>query len=104
MNRRAENPSMRRLAAILAVAAALGIITTGNDATAASVRRKQSFELWQQQDRCAKDAFLKFPDYTPAGIDQRNAAIRACDKANHLTPRPDPGASSVRRIPDAAAQ
>ena len=94
---------MRRLAAVLAVATAISIATAG-DATAASVRGKQSFELWQQQDRCAKDAFLKFPDYTPAGIGQRNAAIRACDKAYHLTPRPDPGASSVRRIPDAAAE
>jgi hypothetical protein len=76
------------------------LIVASGAAHAGSAEEKQSTEIWQQQDSCARQAFKKFPDYTAAAIRHRNAAIQACNAALGLPPRDDIGASSVRRIPD----
>jgi hypothetical protein len=102
MKRTSAPRAPRVLAGLVAIGGMLLSVGAGT-ADAASVRQKQSFDIWQQQDKCADDAFKKFPDYTAAAIRRRNAAMHACDAAHNLPPRADFGTSPVHRIPDADA-
>jgi hypothetical protein len=85
-------------AAPILIAMTLGV------AQAASVREQQSDLAWHQQDLCAHDAFVKFPDYTPEGNAKRARATRDCERKHHVLQRAPTAASPVRRIPDAAAE
>jgi hypothetical protein len=91
----------RILTVLLAVGWGLSVVATPT--IAASVREQQSFYIWHQQDLCAKQAFEKFPDYTPSSNRARVEATRACDNLHNVPPRADLGASPVHRIPDADA-
>lgn len=82
---------------------ALGI-TLVAPVRADTVRKKQSFEIWHEQDDCAREAFKKFPDYTRQSNARRDAAMLRCEQKHHLPPRADVGKSPVRQLPDAAAE
>ncbi|MDE2230118.1 MAG: hypothetical protein KGL11_13905 [Alphaproteobacteria bacterium] len=50
---------------------------------------------WAAADRCARDAFQKFPDYTPESNAARENYRRACMRANNLpTPNGQAGTSN----------
>jgi len=54
--------------------------------------QKDTGEAWRQTDRCAHEAFQKYPDYTPQSNAKREAARRACLRDHHL---PAPGSAAV---------
>lgn len=42
--------------------------------------------VWLSMDKCKRQAFQKFPDYTPEGNAKREKAVRQCLEANNLPP------------------
>jgi hypothetical protein len=72
-------------------------------AQAGSIREQQSFGVWKKQDECAKQAFLKFPDYTKQSNADRERAMRDCDIAKGVPVRAPIAESPVKTIPDSAA-
>jgi hypothetical protein len=66
---------VRRLALIIAVSAVIG--PTGA-ALAESSTAIQAQKSWLRGDKCAADAFKRFPDYTAEQNAKRDAYIRQC--------------------------
>ena len=93
---------MRRVALLPVLIAAIALAAVG--ARADSVRQQQSVETWHRQNLCAREAFQRFPDYTPEGNAARDKAIRACEARHHLPPRADLHDSPVKTLPDAQAE
>jgi hypothetical protein len=60
-------------------------------AARADVNQQNANKAWRQADKCAQDAVKKFPDHTPEGNAQREAARRQCLRDNKL---PEPAASA----------
>ena len=58
--------------------------------------QRDSCAAWKQADTCTHEAFRKFPDYTPKGNAEREAARLACLRNHRL---PTPGSADA---PDAA--
>lgn len=58
----------------------------------ADMNQKNSSAAWRQADRCAHEAFEKFPDYTPNSNAKREAARLACLRNNRL---PEPGSAAA---------
>ena len=50
----------------------------------ADALQQQSFSAWKAMQECAKQANLKFPDHTPEGNTQREAARQECLRAHRL--------------------
>jgi len=50
----------------------------------ADAHQSQNFAVWNRMQACAKQAAKRFPDYTPEGKAQREAARQECLRANHL--------------------
>jgi hypothetical protein len=61
-------------------------------AARADTHQKNSGDAWRQADRCAHEAFQKYPDYTPDSNAKREVARRACLRDHHL---PEPGAAAA---------
>ncbi len=61
----------------------------------ADVAQQQSFGAWRQMTDCAHQAAIKFPDHTPQGNAQREAARQECLRQHHLpvTPVVNPAVS-----------
>jgi len=55
-------------------------------ATADELQRNAA-KAWKSGDKCAQDAFQKYPDYTPESNAKREAARQACLR-NHRFPYP----------------
>jgi hypothetical protein len=82
---------------------ALGIAAAATvEARGASLREQQSDEVWREQDKCARDAFQKFPDFTPGSNAARDRETRVCEAKNRLPPRLHE--SPVAKIPDSEAE
>ncbi len=69
-------------------------------ARAGSVREQQAMAAWHKQDECARDAFVKFPDYVPESNAKRAEATRQCERDNHLPERVPANESPIKTIPD----
>ncbi len=80
---------LRRLAPLIAVAAACIAATPGHGQFAGQSRLKQSQYVWKLMDACRRNAFKRFPDYTPQSNAQRKRAEQQCMEANNL-PYPPP--------------
>ncbi len=89
-----------RLVAALLVIGIFGAVA----ARAGSVREQQAQAAWRKQDECARAAFVKFPDYVPESNAKRAEAMRQCERENHLPERVPANKSSVKTIPDDAAE
>jgi len=61
-------------------------------AARADANQKNSSAAWRQADRCAQQAFQKFPDYTAESNAKREAARRACLRDHRL---PEPGSAAA---------
>ena len=61
-------------------------------AARADANQKNSSAAWRQADRCAQQAFQKFPDYTTESNAKREAARRACLRDHRL---PEPGSAAA---------
>jgi hypothetical protein len=61
----------------------------------ADAAQQQNFTAWAQMSTCAHQAAAKFPDHTPQGNAQREAARQECLRQHHLpvTPTPPPAQS-----------
>jgi len=68
----------------LLIAAAL-LVPAG--AARADVNQQNANAAWHEADQCLHDALKKFPDHTPQGNAQREAARRECLR-NHKLPEP----------------
>ena len=49
--------------------------------------QKDTGEAWRQTDRCAHEAFQKYPDYTPQSNAKREARLKECLAGANLPPR-----------------
>lgn len=56
----------------------------------ADSQQQQNFAIWRQMDNCARLAAKQFPDHTPQGNAQREAAREDCLRRNHLPVTPLP--------------
>ena len=76
------------------ILAALGLSTLALVAAPrlarADAQQTQSFAAWRLMQKCAVQAQKKFPDYTPEGNAQREAARQECLRANRLPPSAAP--------------
>jgi hypothetical protein len=84
---------MRRLA--LATVLLLGGAVALTPAPAsATTNQRTAQKTWSDSDKCTKQAFEKFPDYTAEETAKRDAFVRRCLNARGLpgrdssTPRP----------------
>lgn len=73
---------MRRF--VLVLVFALGPATASASQQGIVVTKK-----WAVMDKCAHQAQLAFPDYTPDSNAKRDAALRACLEGQNLPPRED---------------
>jgi hypothetical protein len=69
-------------------------------ARAGSVREQQAQAAWHKQDECAREAFVKFPDFVPESNARRAEATRQCERDNHLPERVPANESPIKTIPD----
>jgi hypothetical protein len=53
----------------------------------AEINQQNANAAWRQANQCQTDARKKFPDHTPEGNAQRDAARRECLR-NHKLPEP----------------
>jgi len=83
------------MARAVAIGLAAAIVSALVPARADQVQRSAS-AAWKQGDRCAQDAFKKFPDYTPEANAKREAARRACLRNHRL---PDAGGAQAAPAP-----
>ena len=61
---------------------------------------KQSESVWKTMDNCHRNAFKRFPDYTPEGRAKRERAERQCLEANnspYTPPAPSNGSATPQR-------
>jgi hypothetical protein len=58
----------------------------------ADAAQQQNFAAWRVMSDCAHQAALKFPDHTPQGNAQREAARQDCLRVHHLPVTPAPPA------------
>ena len=72
------------LAAALAFGAA-AVLAAGPASATANQRTAQ--KVWTDSDKCAKQAFEKYPDYTPEETAKREAFTRRCLNARSLPGR-----------------
>ena len=79
-----QGREMIRVVSAVAVFAAILAIASPS---LADPNWKSSSQLWGRQDRCARQAFRKFPDYTPQGNAQRERELQQCLAAGNLPPR-----------------
>ena len=63
-------------------------------AAAADLNQRKADTAWKEGDTCAKQAFQKYPDYTPEGNAKRESARKACLR-NHRLPVTGGDASST---------
>jgi hypothetical protein len=86
-------PRIRILFAAAAVAALLA--PAAPHLARADAAQQQNFAAWSQMSNCARQAAVKFPDHTPQGNAQREAARQECLRRNHLpvTAAPPPAQS-----------
>ena len=49
----------------------------------------KSNRVWGANDKCGKESFRKFPDYTAEAALGRDAYMRDCLRKHHLPPRND---------------
>lgn len=75
--------TIRRASAVAVFAAILALAGP----SLADQNWKSSSQLWGRQDRCAREAFRKFPDYTPEANAQREREFQQCLAASNLPPR-----------------
>lgn len=75
---------MRRLALVL-----LPVLTLAPAAAPASQQGIVVIKKWAAMDKCAHQAQVAFPDYTPDSNAKRDAALRACLDGQNLPPRQD---------------
>lgn len=71
-----------------AFAAAAVLIALLIPAARADVAQQQSFTVWRSMADCAHQAALKYPDHTPRGNAEREAARLECLRINHLPVTP----------------
>jgi hypothetical protein len=69
----------------------------------AEVNQQNATTAWRQADQCARDAFQKFPDHTPDGNAQREAARRVCLR-NHKLPEPAAAPQARGDLPSGEAR
>ncbi len=79
-----QGREMNRLVLVVTVMGAL-LGTAGP--SAADQNWKTSSQLWGRQDRCAREAFKKFPDYTREGNAKREHEFQQCLAQGNLPPR-----------------
>jgi hypothetical protein len=84
----------------VAIGLAVAIVVAHAPARADQIQRNAS-AAWKLGDRCAQDAFKKFPDYTPESNAKREAARRACLR-DHRLPEPGGAQATPPPAPDAA--
>lgn len=72
------------LAATLAFGAA-ALFPAGEASATANQRTAQ--KVWTESDKCSKQAFERFPDYTPEDSAKRDAFTRRCLNARNLPGR-----------------
>ncbi|HLI22948.1 MAG TPA: hypothetical protein VKV32_17630 [Stellaceae bacterium] len=53
----------------------------------ADVAQQRSFAVWRAMADCAHEAALKYPDHTPQGNAEREAARLECLRIHHLPVR-----------------
>lgn len=73
---------MRTRPQTFAVAAVLTTLLI--PAARADVAQQQSFTVWRLMADCAHQAALKYPDHTPHGNAEREAARLECLRIHHL--------------------
>jgi hypothetical protein len=61
---------------------------------AATTNQRTAQKAWTDSDKCAKEAFEKYPDYTPEETAKRDAFTRRCLNGRNL-----PGRSSAAPKP-----
>jgi ABC-type sugar transport system substrate-binding protein len=77
---------------LAAVVLALGLVPALPHRARADAQQQQSFSAWRQMQECARQATKKFPDHTPQGNAQREAARQDCLRQQHLpVSAPPPG-------------
>ena len=67
---------------------ALGLVPAAPHRARADAQQQQSFSAWRQMQDCAREAIKKFPDHTPQGNAQREAAREDCLRQRHLPVTP----------------
>jgi hypothetical protein len=64
---------------------------------------KLNSNVWKNNDNCARQAFKKFPDYTPDGNAKRDNAFRQCLASTNTPPRasadPKPAGTAPNQQP-----
>ena len=71
-----------------AFATAAMLITLLIPGARADVAQQQSFTVWRSMADCAHQAALKYPDHTPRGNAEREAARLECLRIHHLPVTP----------------
>lgn len=78
--------------AVVVRIASLALLVLLPVAARADMNQQNSNDAWRQADRCAHEAFQKYPDYTPDSNAKREVARRACLRDHHL---PAPASAAV---------
>lgn len=79
----AERFGMRHLALTIAAVAAASILPL-RAATAGNLAPDQQ-QTWKNMDSCYKQSFLKFPDQTKEGEEQRKKFVKTCQIQPSIT-------------------
>ena len=77
----------RKTIRLVGVIAAFGAFLGMVGPSLADQNWKSSSQLWSRQDRCAREAFKKFPDYTAEANAQREREFQLCLATGNLPPR-----------------
>lgn len=72
------------------LALAVLLVSAAPQLARADAQQQQNFAVWRRMDDCARQAAKQFPDHTPQGNAQREAAREDCLRRNHLPVTPLP--------------